>query len=268
MRREGTLILLLLLVLSGLSPASQNFAARRPAASRALPAEAIREPRVGERLRYEVSWMGIPVGLGELWVKERIFESGREMFHIVAVARTNDFLSKIYSVEDVIHSYLDTTTLTSVRFRKTVREGSYRADEAVTYDEAAQKGRYESMTNGSTKSFDIGVPARDVVAAFFWVRRQRFEIGRSVKTGVNNGEKDYDLTVEVISREAKEMRGMGVRDVFLIEPKTALKGVLEKRGRVWIHLENTPERTPLLITFKTPFGPITGVLKSAEQGVE
>ena len=93
------------------------------------------------------------------------------------------------------------------------------------------------------------------------LRRQPLETGRAVKTIVNSDEKDWDLEIKVLRREMKEMRGRGVIDTILIEPKTRLKGVLEKRGRVWIHLLNNPSRTPLLITFKTPFGPIVGVLK-------
>jgi hypothetical protein len=58
------------------------------------------------------------------------------------------------------------------------------------------------------------------------------------------------------------MRRFKDGDTLVIEPKTKLKAVLEKRGRVWIHLQNDSSKTPILITFKTPFGPIVGVLKN------
>ena len=205
--------------------------------------------------------MGIPVGIGELEVKERAELGGREAYHVVAVAATNNFLSKIYPVRDEMHSWIDAQTYQSLQFQKKANEGFYRADERVVYDAGGKKGYYESLKSGEKKEFDIAVPVHDVISAFFWARRQTFTPGRSVTTTVNNGEKDYVLEIDVLRHETKELRGQGVVDTLLIEPKTRLQGVLEHRGRVWIHLENTPARVPRVITLKTPFGPIVGVLK-------
>ena len=215
----------------------------------------------GERLAYEVSWMGVPVGIGTLEVKETVELNGRKAFHLLAVAETNEFLSKLYPVHDEVHSWVDAETFQSLQFQKKVSEGFYRADEVTRYDAVQKKGHYESLKNGTKKEFDIHVPVHDIISAFYWTRRQELLPGKTVKTIVNSDEKDWDLEIQVLRREMKEMRGQGVIDTILIEPKTRLKGILEKRGRVWIHLKNDPSRTPLLITFKTPFGPIVGVLK-------
>jgi hypothetical protein len=224
-------------------------------------AEPRQEILVGERLSYDVYWMGAPVGIGTLSVQQKESVGGREAYHVVAVAETNDFLSKIYPVHDEVHSWIDTETFQSLKFRKKVSEGLYRADEVVVYDEANKKGFYESLKNGSKKEFDVQVPVHDILSAFYWARRQKLEPGKSVRTTVNSDEKDWDLEVQVLGRESKELRGRGVWDTLLIEPKTRLKGVLEKRGRVWVHLQNDPARVPVLITFKTLFGPVVGVLR-------
>lgn len=217
---------------------------------------------LGESLTYDVSWMGIPVGIGTLHVKEKTIFNGREAYHVVAVAQTNEFLSRIYPVRDEVHSWIDVSTLQSLGSRKTVSEGFYRADEQVVYDEANKKGFYESLKNGSKKEFAIAVPAHDAISAFYWARRQPLEPGTSLQTTVNNGEKDYSLEVRVLERGPKELRGRGALDTILIEPRSRYQGLLDKRGRVWVHLLNVPSRTPLLVTFHTPFGPITGALRS------
>ncbi len=240
--------------------AETNFSAKRELESTPLiePAQVI---PVGEHLVYEVSWIGVPVGVGQLDVKEKETFNGREAYHIVAVAATNDFLSKIYPVRDEVHSWVDASTLQSLGSQKKVSEGFYRADERVTYDEAAQKGRYESMRSGEKKEFDISVPVHDAISAFYWVRRQPLTPDRSARTTVNNGEKDYALEVDVLRRETKEVRGRGRYDTLLIEPKSRYQGILDKRGRVWVHLNNDASRTPVMVTFRTPFGPIVGVLR-------
>jgi hypothetical protein len=241
------------------SDASTNFAAKKKnTASSAVPAQGIPS---GEKLVYDVYWMGLHVGFGELTVKEGESLDGKRVYLATAVARTNDALSTIYPVEDVVQSWIDASTFQSLRFGKKASEGRYRAEEIVRFDERAQKGYYESLKNGSKKEFPIHVPVHDVISAFYWVRRQQLEPGKSFGTVVNNGEKDYSLEVDVLRREEKELRGQGVVDSFLIEPKTRLEGILEKRGKVWVHLKNDAARTPVLITFKTPFGPIVGVLR-------
>ncbi len=260
-RTAGPVIFFVLLFFSvGGAEAAMDFSGKKTQGMTPI-AESSQEIRVGEKLSYDVSWMGVPVGIGELEVVEKTSNNGRDAYHMVAVAGTNEFLSKIYPVRDEIHSWVDAETLQSLQFEKKVSEGKYRAAERVRYDAAEKKGYYESLKNGDKKEFDISVPVHDVVSAFFWVRRQTLIPGKTVKTTVNNGEKDYALEVDVLRRETKELRGQGVVDAILIEPKTRLQGVLDKRGRVWIYLENTPARVPLIITLKTPFGPIVGVLK-------
>ena len=255
---------LIIFVLFASTPAfaESNFAGKKSASFIAIAPN--QEIPLGEHLMYDVSWMGVPVGLGELWVKETVTFEGREAYHVMAVAMTNDFLSKIYPVRDEVHSWIDTTTFQSLGSQKKASEGNYRADERVVYSQEKKKGFYESLKSGEKKEFNIGVPVHDPVSAFYWVRRQPLEPGKSLRSTVNSGEKDYSLEVDVLRREATELRGKGVIETTLIEPKSRLKGLLEKRGRVWVLLKNDPSRTPVRITFKTPFGPITGVLKGSE----
>ena len=253
-----------MVVLSGSAMAANEFSGKTRAATKAALVEPAQAIPMGETLAYDVSWMGVSVGVGTLEIKESVEIAGRKAFHVVAVAQTNDFLSKIYPVRDEVHSWIDAETFQSLQFQKTVSEGFYRANEVTRYDAANKKGHYESLKNGTKKDFDIHVPVHDIISAFYWARRQPLATGKSVKTIVNSDEKDWELEIETIRRETKEVRGWKAFDTILIEPKTRLKGVLEKRGRVWIYLKNDPTRIPILIQFKTPFGPIVGVLKKID----
>ena len=219
-----------------------------------------RELPVGEKLTYDVSWMGIPVGVGEVEIYEKVREGSREIYRVRAIAKTNEVLSKLYPVEDRVESDFDAEDFHSVRFRKKLSEGRYRADEETVFDPAAGKGHYKSLLNGEKKEFSAASGVMDIVSAFYAFRTRAVKPGGKVDLKVSSEESDWNVEIDVLSLEHKEMK-QGAVDVLVTEPKTRLKGILYRRGRVWIHFSADEKRVPILIQFKTPFGPIVGVLR-------
>ena len=215
---------------------------------------------VGERIDMQVFWIGIPVGEGSLEVSEKIIRDGRPAYHLIATARTNDFLSKIYPVEDRLESFMDAERFCSLGFRKTVREGRYRADEEIRYDYENGKVIYHSFKNASQKTFAVQGPVHDILSAFYWFRLQPVQCGQSVHTLVNDEERNWELQLEALRIEIKEFKGARVLETFLVEPRTRLKGVLYRRGRAWVNFTTDSKRTPISIRISTPFGPIMGIL--------
>ena len=262
--RKLFLILAALFILSAdLAPAADNFSSKRSV--RSLPIEApLRSLILGEKLSYEVFWMGIPVGLGSLEVKEKTTVRGRPAFHVAAVARTNDFLSKIYPIRDEVHSIIDAEGFYSLEFRKTVSEGRYRADERVVYDIGKKKAFYESFKNHSKKEFDVSVPVQDFLSAFYWFRLQPVEAGQSVHTWVNDEKENWDLEIRCLRRETRPRKNRGDVETFVVEPTTRLKGMLYDRGRAWVYFTVDSRRTPVRFKVATPFGPVVAVLKQGD----
>jgi len=216
---------------------------------------------VGEQFIFDVFWMGVPVGEGSLEVKEKTRVRGREAFHIVAIAKTNDFLSRFYPIYDQVHSYVDVERFCSLEFSKKVREGNYRADEKIIFDPEKKKGFYESLKNGSRKEVETPSEVQDMLSAFYWFRRQAIQVGKSARTVISADEQNWDLEIEVLRRETKEFRNGSVIETVVVEPQTRLKGILYKRGRAWVYFSADEERIPVWVTIRTPFGPVFGVLR-------
>ncbi len=249
---------------AGVVHASTNFAKKIPQATAAIEAPAAKL-RIGEHLVYEVYWMGVHVGIGELRVLEKVAIEGREAIHVVAIAKTNDFLSKIYPVNDEVHSYLDAETLQSLRFEKKLSEGNYRAHERVTFDWNGEKIVYDGFRSGTHKEFPLRVrPHHDILSCFYWFRTQPVEVGTSIKTWASDEEEDWEVEIRVLRRETKELRGKRVVDTLLVEPQSKVKGMLYSRGRVWVYFSADSRRVPVWVLFKTPFGPVSGILQNFE----
>lgn len=258
----GSLICYLLLSSSAFS-ATQNFSSRGKAAAPIAISAPPRTLTVGEKLVFEVSWFGIPIGIGTLHVKEKLEFRGRTAFHVSAVAETNEFLSKLYPVRDTAETYIDAESFYSLGFRKTLSEGRYRADERIDFDVLQRKGFWESVKNGTKKTVDLPGPVHDFLSAFFWFRLQPITVGRPLRTVVNDEERNWDLELDIQKLERKEIKGVGTVDTVRVETKSKLRGMLYDRGRSWVYFTVDERRLPVWIAIKTPYGPVNAVLKEA-----
>lgn len=260
-QKAPTLLLIFILIwVVPLHAGSKNFSSKksRTIVSIEMPLKVL---AVGERLVFDVSWMGVPVGVGMLEVKEMVTISGRRAYHVIAVAKTHDFLSRIYPIHDEVHSFIDAEKFYSLEFRKEIREGRYRADEKMTYDYKKGKIFYESLRNKSKKEFELSSEVQDFLSAFYWFRVQPVAVGKSLHTTVNSEAENWDLELNVLRREVKEFRDGRTIPTILVEPKTRLKGMLYQRGRVWVYFSADQTRLPVWVTLRTPFGPVSGVLR-------
>jgi len=257
------LFILILVWTVPLYAGSKNFSSKKnqPVISVEAPLKVL---AVGEHLVFDVSWMGVPVGVGTLEVREIVTTGGRRAYHVVAVAETNDFLSRLYPIHDEVHSFIDAEKFYSLQFSKEIHEGRYRADERMTYDYEKGKIFYESFRNKSKKEFELPSKVQDFLSAFYWFRVQPAVVGKSLHTVVNSEAENWDLELAVLKQEIKEFKDGRAIPVILVEPKTRLKGMLYQRGRVWVYFSADQKRLPVWVTLRTPFGPVSGVLRPSQ----
>lgn len=220
-----------------------------------------RHPVIGERLNFHGRWFGIPVGHGSLEVKGIVTLEGRQAIHIVAQGRTNDVLSKLYPIQDEIHSYLDAQTLKPLRFEKRQREGRYRSDEVVTFDHATHKATYQSLLNGSTKEIELPEDFHDLISALYWFRSQPLQPNQTISAKLYTDEKIYETKIEIKAPALLELLKRGTFPCLVVEPQASFKGLLVKRGRIWAYLTADEHRVPLLVKATTPWGAMSAVIE-------
>ena len=78
---------------------------------------------VGEKLVFSVQYSLVTAGEASLEVRNIADINGTPCYRIVSDARTNKFFSSVFKVRDRFESYMDTTSLSSMRYEKHLREG-------------------------------------------------------------------------------------------------------------------------------------------------
>lgn len=230
-------------------------------------APARQELVVGERLNFKGRWLALPVGTGWIEVIERTALNGRPVYHIQAEGSSTELLSTFYPIHDVVHSYLDVDTLQPVRFEKSQREGHYRAEEVVTFDIAHGVAQYQSLLRpdrsdiaDSKKTVPIPSDVHDLISAFYWLRRQPITFGRPLVANIYSDEKVFPTEMLPIKGIRLELLKRGTFDAILLEPKPKFKGIMVKRGRVWVYFSADARRLPLYLKVATPWGPMSAVI--------
>jgi len=223
--------------------------------------------RVGENLSYEIRWMGIPVGLAYLNVKEMAQVNGKDCYHIVVTVKSNAFLSKIYKVEDEFHSYIDKEMLYSLRFIKKQSEGRYRSYEMIDYDHQARKAVYKSLRNGSIKEFKTQENTQDDLSAIYYFRVQDIDLSKNVSINVHADEQNWKLEIRIVDKGLMNINRIGPVESLEVEPVATRQGDGKKlqKGRLWIWFGTDENRIPLVAKANAPIvGTVTAVLVGVE----
>jgi hypothetical protein len=218
--------------------------------------------RVGERLVYEVRWLGIPVGtiVSEIESKDKI--DGRDAYKITLLVRTNDFCSKIYRIEDRYVSYMDAEKLFSLKHIADRKEGRYRKNARTTFDHEAGKAYFHNQTDGSRKVFEIPRGVQDPLTSVYYFRTASLKENSRVYYKVVNNEKVYDLYGLVKKRAFVKSKYGDLKECFYVVPYAILNEEKYERGDASFYITSDESRIPVLISIRAPmFTKITVSLK-------
>lgn len=176
---------------------------------------------------------------------------GHRVYRIVSKAESNSFVSKFYKVRDRAESYVDAESLFSRRFVKHLREGSYKQDTEIRFDQDARKAVY-----ADGKTFDVAARVHDVLSAFYYVRTLPLPDGATVVIPTHDNKKSYEMEVRVLRREKIEVPA-GTFQCVVVEPLLKSEGVFRSQGSIYVWLSDDERRIPVLVKSKVPIGSIS-----------
>jgi hypothetical protein len=214
--------------------------------------------RVPERLVYDLSWMGIPVGTATQEITEQ-----QTTRRITSMARSNAWLSSFYPVEDATESILAKSGAPfpgeSRSFRMVFREGSRTRDRQIYFAPAQKHAVYHDRISGETVTVPIAGQLFDMYAGFFYVRGLKLEPGSSFAIQVLDGKRQQSLEVKVLGRELVQTPA-GTFSTIVIEPQVVPEGIFENKYGVTLWLTDDEQRIPVKARTRVRVGSVTAVL--------
>lgn len=256
---------------------------RIEAARAAAGTESDRVFRQGERLVFDVTWMGIKAGQATLEARGVVPVNGRLAYHLVTTAQSAPFISKFFRVDDRSDSYLAVNPLRSLRFEKQLREGRYRHNSQTAFDHDGKVATFRYLDFGPVpkdvslleeaekytayvgQEFPLSPGALDELSVLYYVRTLALGEGRTVLAKVFASKKNWDLEIKVLRRETLDT-ALGSRETFLVEPLLKFEGIFQQKGRVLVWLTADAERIPVLMKSEVKIGSFVSTLTRREVG--
>lgn len=220
--------------------------------------QSVAAPKIPEKLVYALSWTGIPVGTAS----QEITEDGITR-RIVSIARSNDWLSTFFPVEDRIESTYDRTRALfpglARHYRLKTREGGRRRDREILFEQERKIAHYRNNLDGTKADIPIPADTIDVYGSFYYIRYLPLEIGKSSRINILDSKRLRRVEVRVLRKE-RIKTVLGEVDTIVIQPMVASEGVFEGKGTVHIWLTADERRIPVRARTKVAVGSVTANL--------
>jgi hypothetical protein len=215
----------------------------------------------GEKLVFSIQYGLITAGEATLQVDSAIkTRQDRPTYHIVSNAASNSVFSNVYKVRDRVESYMDTTHLHSVRFEKHLREGDYKKDQLLVFDQEKHLAFIDEK-----RQCEVPPHVQDVLSSLYYVRTVPLEVGKSVYVPNHDNGKNYPLEIKVEKRERVTVDA-GTFDCLVLEPVLMGEALFKQDGRLKVYVTDDTLRMPVLLKSKVFVGAIAAVLTRFELG--
>ncbi len=218
----------------------------------------------GEKLVYEVRYLGINAGTAVLSVRDKMTLNGRAVYPILSTAQSNDFVSLIYPVNNRIESYLDVEGLYSHLLDVKQHEGKRRREKRIEFNQEEHKAT--QIKDGERDVFDIPHKVNDSLSSLYYFRTYRgLKVGQSVFLDVHESEKNWKLEIRVLGKE-RVTTPLGTFDTLKVRAMPRYEGIFLSKGDLLIWVTDDDKKIPVMMRAKIKVGSITVTLISKQVG--
>ena len=202
-----------------------------------------------ERLVYSAKYGILPVGE----IRMEINKDLDGYYCIKVTQETKGLFSYFFKIRDTYQSCIDTVSLSSVRFEKHIREGRYKHDQVVFFDQEKGIAIYD---DGET--VDIVPQTKDIISIIYYIRTLPLESKDKIYLNVHADKHNYTIPVDI------DKVRLGNKECFRVIPHLENIKVFGRKGGLILYYTNDSDRIPILLKIKISWGYIEATLKVRE----
>lgn len=214
---------------------------------------------VGEKLTFDVRFGSIKVGTSTMEVREITHIRGRAAYKTYFSVQGGTFF---YKVDNVLQSWIDTETLSSLRFVQRLDEGSRERERH--FEIYPDRSVYVEVTKSPTEHPSVSNPLDDGSFLYF-IRTIPLEVGRTYEFNRYFRPDRNPVKVRVLRRE-RIVVPAGTFNAIVLQPTIKSKGVFAEGGQAELWLSDDDRRMVLQLKTKVAFGSLNLFLRSFTPG--
>lgn len=237
------------------------FTGAKPVFSQTLPyvEESVFKP--GEKLSYKLKYGFISAAEGTLKVEQTDVKfGGRPTYHLSAVGKTSAAFSVFYTVFNQYHSYIDQKTFLPYFYTENIREGSYRREDQVTFNQKLHR------ITGEKGSFKSEEQTFDLLSAYYFARNldlSGVKIGDSFKLTYFLHDEVSKLGITYLGKE-RIKTALGTLDCLKFSPEIKPGRIFKKDSQLLLWVTDDGNRIPVKAEVEILVGSVTLELTKAE----
>jgi len=159
---------------------------------------------VGEKLEYRLHYGFVNAGEATVAVDPQYFMvNDRVCYKISVLGRSTGSFDFFMKIRDQFISYVDTSAMLPHKAYRLIREGKYKLDETVYFDQANKTARMKRDKDAET-SHTTPADVQDIVSGYYFLRTVNFDRQKIGDTTLINAffeGKGYDFRIKYLGKE-------------------------------------------------------------------
>lgn len=210
----------------------------------------------GERLIFDVRFSSVRVGNASMEVGDFTAIRGRRAYHTQFTLRGGTFF---YKVNDVLQSWMDAETLSSLRFVQDLEQGS--RDRERRYEIYPDRRVFvETTAENPAEQTSVDKPLDDASFLYF-IRTVPLRVGEQYEFNRYFRPDRNPVTIRVLRRERVTVPA-GTFEAVVLRPIIKTRGIFAEGGQAEVWISDDDRRLVLQIRSKVSVGNISLHLRS------
>lgn len=217
---------------------------------------------LGEELTFKITLLGFNVGQMVTKVDKTHHKLlGKQCYKVDGLANTSDWISWVSKVNDTWTGYMDTTHFLTRASSRNIREGRYKKDEWVTYDQELKKASVQVVDKKTgkykeAKHYDMPQNATDLVGGFMYLRFLDYDKAKKGDTlRINGFFEDAGYTLKIIYKGKDFVKTkVGKIPCHLLAPVMPNNSLFDGKNSISIWISDDKNKIPVKISAKMFIG--------------